>query len=248
MLEKRLRYWSGWPWLIAIGGGLLLTQVLTYFWAEGLWFQDAGYSDVFLLRVRSQVLLGGLAAGLSGLVLWSNLTLAKRLPPLTIPRQSSEERERSRQTGIGLFPLLTLTGSLALILGIQMLYLGRVVISYWELDSSVYNPAPPLPLWAKPDAIQAVLGQLITYPWQLAALLVVTIAFVFLPQICTAIAAVFASLGLGLVLAEQWTKVLTAINPVAFGATDPLFGHDISYYIFRLPLWEVVEFWLISLI
>lgn len=248
MLEKRLRYWSGWPWLIGIGGSLLLTQVVVYFWAEGLWFRDAGYSDVFALRVWSQALLGFLAALLSGLFLWGNLTLAKRLPTPSMPRQSLAERERSRQVGIGLFPLLTLTFGLALILGIQMLYLGRVVTSYWDLTSSVYNPAPPLPLWAKPDAIRAVFVQLISSPWQLAALLVVAIAFVFLPQICTAIAAVFASLALGLVLSEQWTKVLTAINPVAFDVPDPLFGNDISYYVFRLPFLEVIEFWLISLI
>jgi uncharacterized membrane protein (UPF0182 family) len=248
MLEKRLRYWSGWPWLIVIGGGLLLAQVMAYFWAEGLWFQDAGYSDVFVLRVRSQVLLGGLAAGLSGLVLWGNLTLAKRLPTPSTSGHSSVERERSRQIGIGLFPLLLLTSGLTLVLGIQMLYLGRVVTSYWDLSSSVYNPAPPLPLWAKPEAIRAVLVQLVTYPWQLAALLVVMMAFIFLPQICTAIAAVFASLALGLALSEQWTKVLTAINPVPFEAADPLFGNDIGYYVFLLPFLEVVEFWFISLI
>jgi uncharacterized membrane protein (UPF0182 family) len=248
MLEKRLRYWSGWPWLIVIGGGLLLAQVMAYFWAEGLWFQDAGYSDVFVLRVRSQVLLGGLAAGLSGLVLWGNLTLAKRLPTPSTSGHSSVERERSRQIGIGLFPLLLLTSGLTLVLGIQMLYLGRVVTSYWDLSSSVYNPAPPLPLWAKPEAIRAVLVQLVTYPWQLAALLVVMMAFIFLPQLCTAIAAVFASLALGLALSEQWTKVLTAINPVPFEAADPLFGNDIGYYVFLLPFLEVVEFWFISLI
>ncbi|RZM77709.1 UPF0182 family protein [Leptolyngbya iicbica] len=247
MLEKRLRYWAGWPWLIGIGGGLLLAQVIAYFWAEGLWFQDAGYSDVFVLRVRSQVLLGGLATGLSGLVLWGNLALANRLPTPITSGHSHRERERSRQTGIGLFPLLLLTGGLTLILGIQMLYLGRVVTSYWDLSSSVYNPAPPLPLWAKPEAIGAVLVQLVTYPWLLAALLAVVIAFIFLPQICTAIAAVFASFALGLALSEQWTKVLTAINPVPFDAVDPLFGNDIGYYVFRLPFLEVAEFWFISL-
>lgn len=248
MLEKRLRYWSGWPWVISLGGGLLLAQVTTYFWAEGLWFQDAGYSEVFALRLWSQVGLGCLATSLSGLVLWSNLTLAKRLPTPFTQRQSSAERERSRQVGIGLLPLLLFTSGLALIIGVQMLYLGRVVISYWDLSSSVYNPAPPLPLWAKPEAIRAALMQLVTYPWQLGALLLVAIAFVFLPQICTAIAAVFASLALGLALSEQWTKVLTAINPVTFDVADPLFGNDIGYYVFRLPFLEVVEFWLISLI
>ena len=227
---------------------MLLAQTIAYFWAEGLWFQDAGYANVFALRIRSQVLLGVLGTVLSGLVLWGNLAIAKRLPTPSLKRQSSPERSRARRQGLGLLPLLVLTSGLALGLGIQMLYLGRVVTSYWALTSSVYNPAPPLPLWARPEAIRAVLLQLIADPWQLVALVVVTIAFIFLPRFCTAIAALFTSLALGLVFAEQWTKVLTAINPVAFEAVDPLFENDISFYVFRLPFLEVVEFWFISLI
>ena len=252
MLEKRLRYWSGWPWVTAIVGGFLVFQVVTYFWAEGLWYQDVGYSGVFALRVWTQVLLGSVATGLSLLVLWSNWVLARRFSMVTattttVTSSSAETTGRPRLVGLGLMPLLAASGGLGLLMGIQMLYLGRVVSSYWALTSSVYNPAPPLPLWAKPEAIQVVLAQLIAYPWQLVALLMVAIAFVFVPQFCTAIAAIFASFALGLVLSKQWTKVLTALNPVAFDAVDPLFENDISYYVFRLPFLELVEFWFISL-
>lgn len=248
MLEKRLRYWSGWPWVILVMGGLLIFQAVTYFWAEGLWFQDVGYSQVFELRVWTQVLLGIIAFTLSITTLWGNLALTKRFPTPPSSPMPAAAGKRDRQPGLGLLSLLLVSSGLALVIGVQLLYLGRVVKSYWDLTSSVYNPSPPLPLWAKPDAIQAVLLQLITYPWQLAALLLVAIAFIFLPQFCTAIAAVFASVALGLALSEQWTKVLTAINPVAFGATDPLFENDISYYLFRLPFLEVLEFCFLSLI
>ncbi|MEM1291555.1 MAG: UPF0182 family protein [Cyanobacteria bacterium P01_H01_bin.162] len=247
MLEKRLRHWPGWPWVTVILGGFLIFQGVTYFWAEGLWFEDAGYRDVFQLRLWSQLLLGTGVAGVSLAVLWGNWAIARRFPALPAARPTPTTTPRKSPPGLGLLPLLTLSSGLALLIGIQMLYLGRVVASYWALTSSVYNPAPPLPLWAKPEALGAVLKQLIDAPWQGLALLLVAIALVFLPQFCTAIAAIFASFALGLVLSEQWTKVLTAINPVSFGATDPLFDQDISYYLFRLPFLEVLEFWWISL-
>lgn len=248
MLEKRLRYWSGWPWVVTVTLGFLFLWGTAYFWAEGLWFQDVGYSSIFRLRVISQVALGALAFTLSVLVLWGNLSLTKRFPPPPSSPRMSATGMPLRQPGLGLFSLLTLSIGLAFAMGIQMLYLGRVVSSYWSLTASVYNPAPPLPLWAKPEAIRAVFVQLVTYPLQLAALLLVAIAFIFLPRFCTAIAAIFTSLALGLILSEQWTKVLTAIKPVSFGRTDPLFEQDISYYLFRLPFLEVIEFWFISLI
>jgi uncharacterized membrane protein (UPF0182 family) len=37
-------------------------------------------------------------------------------------------------------------------------------------------------------------------------------------------------------LSASWMTVLKGLNGVAVGATDPLFGRDISFYLFRLPL------------
>jgi uncharacterized membrane protein (UPF0182 family) len=78
------------------------------------------------------------------------------------------------------------------------------------------------------------------------ALVVSTVAFLFSPKALGRLAAVFMSLGFGLILAEQWPMVLLAINPARFQQQDPIFGRDISFYLFRLPVWHLVEFWLIG--
>ena len=38
--------------------------------------------------------------------------------------------------------------------------------------------------------------------------------------------------------AETWQDVLKFIHPVDFGAQDPLYGREVSFYVFRLPLFE----------
>jgi uncharacterized membrane protein (UPF0182 family) len=48
-------------------------------------------------------------------------------------------------------------------------------------------------------------------------------------------------------LSASWMTVLKGINGVAVGATDTLFGRDISFYLFRLPLISVVLGALITL-
>ena len=56
----------------------------------------------------------------------------------------------------------------------------------------------------------------------------------------------YVSLGLITLLAltaavnsvETWEGVIKFLNPVEFGHQDPLYGRDISFYIFRLPLYE----------
>jgi uncharacterized membrane protein (UPF0182 family) len=247
MLEKRLRHWSGWPWIFAISIAGLLFWVTTYFWAEGLWFRDVGYGPVFRLRVWSQIGLGLGGALISLVALWGNLILTRTFFH-SVPSSPVRAEKREYTQGLGLSALLLISFALAVLIGVQMVYLGRVVASSWNANASVYTTDTPLPLWAKPAAILEVLRQLGGSPWQLLGLLGVAIAFLFLPQFCTAISAVITSIAMGLILSEQWTKVLPALNPVPFGEQDPLFKNDLSYYLLRLPLLEIIEFWLISLV
>jgi uncharacterized membrane protein (UPF0182 family) len=48
-------------------------------------------------------------------------------------------------------------------------------------------------------------------------------------------------------LSASWMTVLKGINGVAVGTTDPLFGRDVSFYLFRLPLTSLVLGTLITL-
>lgn len=41
--------------------------------------------------------------------------------------------------------------------------------------------------------------------------------------------------------AEIWQDVLKFFHPVDFGTKDPLYGRDISFYIFQLPLFEILH-------
>jgi len=41
-----------------------------------------------------------------------------------------------------------------------------------------------------------------------------------------------------------WGAFLKFMNPVSFGETDPLFGIDISFYVFRLPFLDFLQSWL----
>lgn len=45
----------------------------------------------------------------------------------------------------------------------------------------------------------------------------------------------------GLVMAQQWETVLKFLNAVPFGAEDPIFAKDISFYLFTLPLWNLIK-------
>ena len=54
-------------------------------------------------------------------------------------------------------------------------------------------------------------------------------------------AALVAAVLIGLYSASSWATWLYAIHATPFGRTDPVLGHDIAFYLFRLPMLELVH-------
>ena len=55
-----------------------------------------------------------------------------------------------------------------------------------------------------------------------------------------ALSAIVAAFG-GLAAASQWETFLLFYNKTPFGVSDPIFNHDISFYIFSMPMWQSVH-------
>lgn len=51
---------------------------------------------------------------------------------------------------------------------------------------------------------------------------------------------------MGLVVSSRWLLVEQYLNPTAFGTRDPLFGMDVSFFVFQLPMYQFVQGWLIA--
>ena len=57
-----------------------------------------------------------------------------------------------------------------------------------------------------------------------------------------AILAVF----MGLTAAASWEELLLFLNQSNFGLTDPIFGRDVSFFLFTLPVWQMLRGWLMT--
>ena len=63
-----------------------------------------------------------------------------------------------------------------------------------------------------------------------------------------AAAAAFLAFGFGSGVSSQWETVIQFIYRTNFGVADPLFGQDVSFYLFNLPLFEFIQGWISSLL
>lgn len=52
----------------------------------------------------------------------------------------------------------------------------------------------------------------------------------------------------GISTSTQWESVLVYLNQRPFELTDPLFGFDVSFFLFTLPIWAAARSWLIFLL
>ncbi|MBE2221055.1 MAG: UPF0182 family protein [Anaerolineae bacterium] len=63
-----------------------------------------------------------------------------------------------------------------------------------------------------------------------------------------ALIAIFISFGFGTGVSSQWEMAIQFLYRTNFGIADPLFGQDVSFYLFSLPLFEFVQGWIASLL
>ncbi|MBG1241490.1 UPF0182 family protein [Nostoc sp. NZL] len=265
-------YWKwGFRLLIGFFGLWLLLDLGSRMGAEIFWFQEVGYLQVFLLRVVTRGVLWVVVAGITAAYLLLNLALAQRLKypqSLKIEEVRREEAELSSELKNFLSPhysrrnetrtltpqrlkpfrlrwLLPLAFVLSLLIGLILAHYGQIALSYWH--PPVNKASQPILALFRPETIWQLLRQIVSQVWYFGLIGGIAIAILIYPQfLLTAIAILFSPI-FGLIVFQNWAKVLQYFHPTLFNSTEPLFGRDISFYVFSLPFWELLELWLMGL-
>ena len=145
-------------------------------------------------------------------------------------------------------PLLLLA-AIAISIGITCILLNyaEVALSVWE--SSYRLPQikttfkPPLDVFN----LTNLSVFLMSYLRQLGIVVMIVGLLLWQPQVCLRAIAILISILFGLIAAGNWTDILRFFNYSNFDLVDPQFHKNISFYIFRFPLWHLLESWLIGL-
>ena len=51
----------------------------------------------------------------------------------------------------------------------------------------------------------------------------------------------------GLILSGSWLEILMFFNFQEFNELDPVFGRDISFYVFQLPVFHIIQGWVLTI-
>jgi uncharacterized protein len=214
--------------------------------AELLWFQEVGYLKMYLLRLTTQGMLWLTTFTISLGYLFSNLALAQRLKYSHFPDRLPLSQPSN--SAIRLRWLMPLTLGLSLLAGMILLYYGQAMFSQWHLAPNLPTVSPPMPSMLRLGTLWHLGAQSFSQRWIAIALLGLAITLLRFPRFwLTAISLILSGL-VSVTLSRQWMKVLQSLHAESFHQTEPVFNQDIGFYIFSLPVWELLEFWLMGLL
>jgi uncharacterized protein len=232
------RYWRSLVVILILG---LVIEIGARLGAEILWFQELGYLPMYLLRLVTQGILGVVAFAITTVYLLGNLALAQRLK--SPDYQAISLSTRRPQT---LRWLLPLTFGLSLLTIAILVHYGRTAIGQWSIDPNLPSVVPPAPVLLHPELFWQLLTQIFANGWVTVGIVALAIAILVYPRWLLRTISPILSLFIAGVLSRQWMRILPLFQPTAFNSNDPVFGRDISLYVFSLPAIELLEFWLIG--
>lgn len=252
--------------LIAIFLGLWLTfELVTRLIAEILWFKEVDYLETFLTRLQSQLSLWFGSTILSAWFLLGNLALAKRLkwnlkinsslPSLDKGGNKQEENMRiSSRSSLQIYPqsrvlklpwLLPIVIGFGLLIASMLLYYSQVAWSVWQIDYSLPKVTPPLPSpFDITNISPQMLSQLTVELWKLGGIVTVVVLLFINSELWLKAIATILSIVFGLAISGNWTRILQYFQATNFNQLDSQFGRDISFFIFKFPFWQLLDFWL----
>jgi uncharacterized membrane protein (UPF0182 family) len=252
----------------------LIVELAARLGAEILWFQEVGYLSTYAIRLGARVGLWTIAFAIASIYLFGNLHLAHRLkhsdPPIEkklalfsvktdtgVDAVTKSERSGKYVMPLRLRWLLLLSLGLSLLVGLLLWHYGQVAIAQvaigqaalGQLDRDVNLPniSPPLPQSFKLEEVWRSIAQLTSHRVEAVALLGGAIALLSYPHFLLKASTLAIGVAIATTISQQWIRVLPYLHPTQFGNNDPVFGQDLSFYIFSLPLWELLEFGLLGI-
>ena len=223
---------------------------------EWFWFQEVNYLGAWLTRLFTEIGLGGAVFSLSVIFLGLNFIIAEKLIfSESSPSQPTLGRMKLRS-------LLTLLGLICLLISFLLLHYLQISLSFLSslfdlpfLENlygisdvtesyDVSNLRSVFISSLKLQDIQILIQQIWEAKWQILVLIAFSGFLLVKTRFGVKLFAFVISVFLALVLALNWQQFLLFLNATQFETTDPFFGRDVGFYVFTLPIWELLDFWL----
>jgi uncharacterized protein len=230
--------------ILLLLGVWLIFDLVSHLTAEILWFREVGYLQVLLLRLSTKLWLWlGILFCTASFLLF-NLIIAKRFKYGKIAEEVKNKGEKlisntpSQLKLRFLFPAVIILSGIA---SLVIVYYSQEVLRIWQPNLEL--PTKKLELLKQLPAVGEFLGfKQISFPIIQSGLFVLIILVILLFHEFSLYAFIFIlSSLLAFIFSNYWDKFLQFFNSISFNHSEPLFNLDISFYVFSLPILELIQ-------
>jgi len=239
----------------------LIFYLVSYFVTERLWFRELNYLSVFTKRFQTELILWVVVGTISLLFLLRNIAIAynnnhqpttNNKQPTTNNKQPTTNNKQQttnnkQQTTIPLKILLPTVMGLFVTVGLIFLHCLEIALEIWPRFFSKTTIIPTLPSSLDLAFAKATLTGIFQNQadnlWHLGVMVGVAVLLSINLKFGLKVIAWTVSLIFGLVMSNNWLRILPCFQPTNFGITDPIFHKDISFYVFNFPFWQLLNFW-----
>ncbi|MGL6283529.1 MAG: UPF0182 family protein [Microcoleaceae cyanobacterium] len=244
--------------------------------AEAIWFTEVDFLPVFtrilITKFSLFIIVGILTSGfwLANLAIAeryrynsTNLLvkdkLVERQAMLVIPLNKLQPIQDSNSPSspinnilpaLRLRSLLALTITLSSLISLIFVYIGEIVLNYWQSD--FYDSTPQalaqIPNVFDLSVIFSLLPRLLQQPQLLIISVGVTAAIMMRPLAVLRAIAIILSLSLSFILVHHWDKILQFIYATPFDNIEEVFNLDIGFYVFQLPVLQLASLTIFTMI
>ncbi|MGD1809132.1 UPF0182 family protein [Dapis sp. BLCC M126] len=246
---------------LGLFGLWVIFDLSTNILAEFLWFQELNYLPILITKLQTEILVWIITFFITAGFFLANLRLASifkyskkqvridqvseeimLIPPVTMP--SSKLRI---EPSLGLGWLLCFVFGLILLVGLILTHYIEVFSNYWYPDFTVAKVSPQIPSEFNIESIWKILTSIPSNWWLLGLFIVLFLAMIINPIFWLSVFAILLSLVFSFILSNHWGNILQLLNTTPFNQSEDLFQIDISFYVFQLPVLQLLKFWLFGL-
>ena len=224
-------------WLSLIGISRLGVEIL--------WFQEVNYLDAFLTQFKTKLFLGLITFFISLAFILGNIFIAEK---------QKNQQQLFFQKGLKSFSpqspplkirwLLLIIVISCLLVGLSLIYYTDTANQAWQVSLGLPNLQTAIQSPFEIGAIAQLIGGVSGTIWQISFVVMITVVLMSRNRFGLIFTGVYSSVVFAFIISGYWVRFLRFFNSVPFAKTDPLFNHEISFYVFRIPFWQILDFWL----
>lgn len=209
-----------------------------------LWFKEVNYLTIFWKISLTRFFLWLLGFSISFSFLWGNLVIAKKQRKQQQEFKSKENKFYSQSPPLKLNFLLPIIFGFSVLISVSLVYYTKILrnINYYSLELPNLKPLVLKPFHL--SVFQEIANNFAQEGWQIILVIFFIVLLILRTRLWLKIIAVYYSILSGFILSSYWGRCLKYFNSIPFNKEDPLFHHDLSFYTFKIPFLQVINFWL----